>query len=283
MTPVITNPNTLEANPTVASSITQLPVDLIVPNPAQPRKFFKREAVESLADSISRHGILQPLLVRRVCGKYELVAGERRLRAAKLAGLHSVPCIVRNYGAEDSAELAIIENLQREDLNMFEEAEAIRALIELCSMTQETAASHLSCSQSYIANKLRLLKLPVEQRETILASALTERHARALLRIKDDEARAEAIAYITERGLNVAAAEDYVENLLCAAERAAVAERAGRIERDFRRQLLTRDMRLFYNSIDRAVNSVRDCGFSVESTRKATADGTVISILIKNA
>lgn len=274
--------DSLEANPAVASAVTHLPISKIVPNPAQPRKIFKTEAVESLADSISRHGILQPLLVRRICGKYELIAGERRLRAAKLAGLTEVPCLIRNTPEADSAEIAIIENLQREDLNMFEEAEAIRSLIELCGLTQESAAAHLSCSQSYVANKLRLLKLPEAQREAILSSGLTERHARALLRLHEHGQRAAAIDYIKERGMNVAATEEYIENLLCAEERAANAEKVGRIERDLKRRLLTRDMRLFYNSIDRAVNSVRDCGFAVESSRKATEDGTVISIFIKN-
>lgn len=267
--------------PVAATTVVQIDVSLIVPNPAQPRSTFTPERIEALADSISHHGVLNPLLVRRAGDKYELIAGERRLRASRLAGLDKVPCIIRESDGTDSAILAIIENLQREDLNIFEEAEAIRSLIETCGLTQESAAAHLSCSQSYVANKLRLLKLQPLERRAILECGLTERHARSLLRIRDVAARGEALEVIITRRLNVAATEEYVEGLLCAAERAASRERAERLERDVRRRLLSRDMRLFYNSIDRAVESVRECGFSVESTREAVDGGTRISIYVR--
>lgn len=268
--------------PVAASSVVSIQTTKISPNPAQPRKSFSDRALCTLSDSIKRHGVLQPLLVRR-CGEvYELIAGERRLRAAILAGLETVPCIIRESDSSNSAELAIIENLQRENLNMFEEAEAIRSLIDKCGMTQEIAATRLSCSQSYVANKLRLLKLPELQRRVILECGLTERHARALLRIHDNDDRSDVITIIIEKKLNVSATEDYIEDFLCKKERAASKERAQRIERDLKSRLLSKDMRLFYNSIDRAVENVRSCGFPVQSTRKAVEGGTEISIFVKN-
>ena len=253
--------------PQTGRTVVRIPTNLITPNPAQPRKYFSEHALTSLADSIKRHGIIQPLLVRETDSGYELIAGERRLRAAVLAGLESAPCMLWDADSDKSAELAIIENLQREDLNMFEEAEAIKSLIETCGMTQEGAAQRLSCSQSYIANKIRLLRLPQEQRKTILESSLTERHARALLRISDENLRNEALNAMIKRGMNVAAAEEYVEATLCAQARyeteLAVKEKAERFDRDFKRRMLTRDMRLFYNSIDHAVESVRNCGINI--------------------
>ena len=198
------------------------------------------------------------------------------------AGLETVPCILRDADYADSAELAIIENLQREDLSMFEEAEAIRSLLTTCGLTQESAAARLSCSQSYVANKLRLLKLPERQRRHILEGGLTERHARALLRLSSDEERDEIIEIIVKRHMNVAAAEEYIENYLCARERDRLREKADRLDRDFKRKLLSKDMRLFYNSIDRAVDSVRSCGIGIETNRRITDEGTVIEILVKN-
>ena len=269
--------------PIAGTSVISLPVTKIIPNPAQPRKIFSDASLESLADSISRHGILQPLLVRGCGAFYQLIAGERRYRAAIIAGLDTVPCIIKESDSSTSAELAIIENLQREDLNMFEEAEAIQKLIDTCGITQDAAAAHLSCSQSYVANKLRLLKLPVLQRHAILECGLTERHARALLRVHDNDDRADILAVVIKRKLNVAATEDYIENHLCQKEQFLHAQKTARIEKEVKRKLLSKDMRLFYNSIDRAVTSVRDCGFSVDQTREVSEEGTLISIFIKKS
>lgn len=268
--------------PVAASTVVCIQTSKIIPNPSQPRKAFSDRALSTLADSIKRHGVLQPLLVRKQGDEYELIAGERRLRAASMAGIDKVPCIIREADPTHSAELAIIENLQREDLNMFEEAEAIRALIEKCGMTQEMAATRLSCSQSYVANKLRLLKLPELHRRVILDSHLTERHARALLRIRDNDERSDVISMILERRLNVSAAEDLIEDYLCKKERAASHERIQNVKRELCTRLLSKDMRLFYNSIDRAVDSVRSCGFSVRSDRRSVDGGIEISIFVKN-
>lgn len=265
------------------SNVLHIPPMSIIPNPSQPRRIFDSESLNSLTDSIRRVGVICPLIVRRTDDGYELIAGERRLRAAMAAGLETVPCILRDADTADSAELAIIENLQREDLSMFEEAEAIRSLLVTCGLTQESAAARLSCSQSYVANKLRLLKLSEDQRRRIMEGGLTERHARALLRLSSDTERDEIISIIVKRGMNVAAAEEYIENYICARERKCLREKADRLDRDLKRRLLTRDMRLFYNSIDRAVDSVRSCGIGIESKRRVTEEGTVIEILVKNS
>jgi len=268
---------------TAKRAVIHIPPMDIVPNPAQPRKHFDPDALSALADSIRRVGILCPLLVRAVGGTYELIAGERRLRAAMEAGLETVPCILRDADFAESAHLAIIENLQREDLNMFEEAEAIKSLLSTCEMTQESAAASLSCSQSYVANKLRLLKLGEAQRRAILEGNLTERHARALLRLETEAERDEIIGIIVKRRMNVASAEEYIENYLCQRERERLREKTARLEGDLKRKLLSRDMRLFYNSIERAVDSVRSCGIGIESKRRVTDEGTVIEILVKKS
>ena len=263
-----------------ASPVIWLKNDEILPNPSQPRHVFSDKALGALADSVSRHGILEPLIVRRQDGKYELIAGERRLRAAAIAGLDTVPCIIREATDTDSAELAVIENLQREDLDMFEEAEAIRSLIEVCRITQETAAAHLSCSQSYVANKLRLLKLDEEQRRQVIENGLSERHARALLRITDND-RSTVLGEFIKRKMNVAAAEEYVEEYLREKVKSESSRRAEKLGSPLKRKLLSRDLRLFFNSIDKAVESVRSCGMDIEERRTESDGTTVIEITVK--
>ncbi len=239
--------------------------DRILANPAQPRRDFNSDAILRLADSIRRYGFIQPLSVRKIGtpetagALYELIAGERRLRAARMLALESVPCIILEANEQRSAELAIIENLQREDLNMFEEASAIARLLEIYHLTQEKIAQKLSTSQSYIANKLRLLKLTAAERERILRYRLTERHARALLKLPAPTDRLEAIEYIHEHGLNVAATEEYVERLL--ADEPAPPKSEGT------RKLILRDMKIFYNSIDRAVSLMKQNGIDVATDR----------------
>ncbi len=205
------------ADKDITSVIIQINIDNIRPNRAQPRVEFDTNSIIRLADSIRRYGILQPLTVRS-CDEspyqYELVAGERRLRAAKLLGYSSVPCIIVEADERLSAELAIIENLLREDLNMFEEAYGFRRLIDNYSMTQEEVARRVSLSQSAVANKIRLLKLSYEEQRLIVELGLTERHARALLKICDRAIRIETIKAISEQGFNVARAEQYIEELL---------------------------------------------------------------------
>lgn len=259
-----------------AGRIYKIPVDRIVPNPTQPRKAFNDDAIIRLADSIRQYGILQPLTVRRPdpgrdpgesgAGEaYELIAGERRLRAAKLIGLAEVPCIIVDADRCRSAELAIIENIQRENLNMFEQAGAIAALIDIYHLTQEEIARKLSASQSYIANKLRILRLTNEERHLILSNNLTERHARALLRLQDPERRKQAIMVIAQKGLNVSAAEEYIDRLLEPKKKEEKEDSA-------KRTMIIKDIRIFYNSIDHAVDIVRRSGIDVITERRENED-----------
>lgn len=213
-----------------AAAIVEINIDDIIPNRSQPRSTFNQNAIVRLADSIRRYGILQPLTVRKVLlpaestktapfGQknaviYELVAGERRLRAAKLAELTHVPCVIINTDDATSAELAIIENLLRENLNMFEQAEAFARLIREFHLTQDEAARRVSMSQSAVANKLRILRLTPEERAKILEAGLTERHARALLKLSDVSLRGDVLQQILDRKMNVSATEAYIDHLL---------------------------------------------------------------------
>ena len=245
--------------------IHMLPTDRITANPNQPRKQFDDESIISLADSIRQYGILQPLTVRRIENPesggsvYELIAGERRFRAAKMLGFASIPCILVQADSRRSAELAIIENIQREDLNVFEQASAIASLIDMYGITQEEAARRLSVSQSFVANKLRILRLTLPEREKIIENGLTERHARALLRVQSAEKRMLIIDYICAHNLNVATAETYIDRFLARNE----SERKPRAPR----KIILKDIRLFYNSIDKAVSLIKQAGIPVESER----------------
>lgn len=249
------------------------------------RRITYDESLRALADSIRDHGVIEPLIVRRIQSTdgsectYNLVAGERRLRAAKLAGLATVPCVTVDAGEEEAAAIAIIENLHREDLNIFEEASAIASLIALAGLTQEMCARRLCVSQSYVANKLRLLRLSDVERELILQNSLTERHGRALLRLTDADERLSVLVTMIERSMNVASAEEYVESLICAKSRAEeIKSKPEHSEQ--RRKMVIRDIRLFYNSIDHAVDIIKKSGIPVESSRTETEDGTLISILL---
>lgn len=242
------------------------------------------ESLAALAESIREHGIIEPLIVRRVLGiggeaEFTLVAGERRLRAAEMAGLNTVPVVSVEAGEVDAAILAIIENLHREDLSMFEEAASIQSLISLTGMTQEACAKKLSVSQSYVANKLRLLRLSEGEQEKIEENGLTERHARALLRLEDEEEREEVLSIIIKREMNVSRTEEYIEDIICAKSR--LAERESKPKgSEQKRKLVIRDIRLFYNSIDHAVDVIKKSGIPVESTRKEVEEGVLISILL---
>ena len=242
------------------------------------------ESLAALAESIREHGVIEPLIVRRVLGiggeaEFTLVAGERRLRAAEMAGLTTVPVVSVEAGEVDAAILAIIENLHREDLSMFEEAASIQSLISLTGMTQEACAKKLSVSQSYVANKLRLLRLSDGEQEKIEENGLAERHARALLRLEDKEEREEVLSIIIKREMNVSRTEEYIEDIICAKSR--LAERESKPKgSEQKRKLVIRDIRLFYNSIDHAVDVIKKSGIPVESTRKEVEEGVLISILL---
>lgn len=191
-----------------------VPARSIRPNPQQPRKVFHEKALEELADSICRHGILQPLSVRRVGNAYELIAGERRLRAAQMVGLTEIPCIVMTMDAQQSELAAMVENLQRQDLDYIEEARAIALLIEKWQFSQEQIAQLLGRSQSSVANKLRLLKHSDEVLDALRLHGLTERHGRALLKLPQEAQKLAAIEVIAAQDMNVAGAEQYIRSLL---------------------------------------------------------------------
>ena len=249
---------------------------LIRPNPHQPRRHFGEGELSALAESIAHYGIIQPLTIREVreggnrC--FELVAGERRLRAAIMAGESRVPCRMLRVDDTASAELAVVENLQREDLNMFEEAQALSELLAQSGMTQDCLANRLSVSQSYVANKLRLLKFEAAHQRAILDSGLTERHARAILRLPE-ELREGAIAHIAKEGLNVADTERYVDALLIKTKAPPPHKRTVRGA--------IKDLRLFYKSLDHALGIMRHAGMDTRCEKRESADGVELIIHIR--
>lgn len=254
-----------------AEAIVMLPAEGIVPNPWQPRQNFDPEGIRELAESIRRYGVLSPLSVRSRGGVYELVAGERRLRAAKLAGLREVPCILLDVDAAQSGAIALVENLQRRDLDFVEQAQGIARLIQLFGLSQEECARRLGKSQPAVANKLRLLKLPEDVLRGLVSAGLTERHGRALLRLPDPERQRKALAFIAEKGLTVSAAEAYVDKLL--------QERPG--PSDGRTRLVLKDVRVFLNSLQRSVEVMRRGGVEADVSREESEEEMVVTIRIR--
>lgn len=204
----------LKEKPKTQSAVILIPVEQIIPNPNQPRKTFKDESLTELAESIRTFGVIQPIQVRKVDNElYELVSGERRLRASKLAGMQEIPAMEVTISDKDSAVIAIIENVQREDLSFFEEAESYRQLIKYYDMTQEQVAALIGKSQSFVANKIRLLKLDDQVIQAVKTNQLSERHARALLKIPDEAIQREVIEQIHKQDLNVKKTEALVEKV----------------------------------------------------------------------
>lgn len=255
----------------LSTRVQYIPLGRIRPNPQQPRRSFDEGGLAELAASIRSCGILQPLTVRRAGDGYELVAGERRLRAARIAGLREVPCLVAQVGEEDSALLALMENLQRRDLDCWEEAQAIARLISRYGLSQEEAARRLGRAQPTVANKLRLLRLPEDVRALLRENGLTERHARALLRLQDPEVQRRAAGDMVRRGMNVAQAEAYVEKLLQSAQ---VTPPRGRST------YIIKDVRLFLNSVDRGLHLMRQAGVDAGWNRQDTDREILLTIRI---
>ena len=248
-----------------------LSVDKIHPNPSQPRRYFDETSLAELSRSILRYGIIQPLTVRRGENGYELIAGERRLRAARLAGLREVPCLLARADEEDSPLLALIENLQRRDLHWYEEAVAIAKLISGYRLSQEQAAEKLGKSQSAVANKLRLLRLSPECVALLREHDLSERHARALLRLQDDEDRLAAAREVAEHGWNVAQTEAYVEALL---------HRVNVEPKTAQPKYIIKDVRIFLNSIRRQLGIMQRAGVDAAVEREDTDDEIRMTIRI---
>ena len=253
----------------------------IVRNPNQPRRYFDPEAIATLAESIRQYGVLNPLTVRRIAnGGYELVAGERLLRAARVAGLTDVPCLLINADGEDSSVIALVENLQRRDLDFFEEANGFKRLIEQFGLTQEEAARKVGKTQSAVANKLRLLRLSQQNMELIRCNNLTERHARALLRLNDEADRINVTNYLIEHELNVSRTEEYIDEFLKAKEnpQPVVEPESGKhVVRLFK------DVRFFLNTLNRAVGVMVDAGIGATVKQQESDDGLTLTICIPHA
>ena len=253
--------------------IVYLSTEDIVPNPVQPRKLFDDEGLEELSRSIKDYGILNPLSVRLRGSRYELVAGERRLRAARLAGLREVPCILLDVNMEDASLIALVENLQRRDLDFIEEANGINQLIRMFGMSQEEAARRIGKSQSAVANKLRLLRLPPDVLEALRQNGLTERHGRALLRLPDGDRQRAALLYIIDNGLTVAATDAYIDALLQEPE--PEAPKPGS-----RRTFVLKDVRVFLNSLSRSIDLMKQGGIDAGVQREETEDRLILTISI---
>ena len=254
--------------------IVYLRTEDIAPSPVQPRQVFDDGSLKELSDSIRAYGILNPLTVRLRAGRYELVAGERRLRAAKMAGLREVPCLPVEVNLENAGLIALVENLQRRDLDYIEEAQGIRQLIDLFGMSQEEAARRLGRSQSAVANKLRLVKLPEDVQEALRRNGLSERHGRALLRLPDEQRQRETLTVILEKDLTVAATESYIESLLKEPEAAPPGPPARR------RTFILKDVRLFLNSLSRSIDVMKQGGIDAGMRREETDEALILTISI---
>jgi ParB family chromosome partitioning protein len=256
---------------TEGEEVKKIPVSQIVPNRYQPRTIFAEDKIEELALTIHTHGIIQPIVVRE-CGdgKFEIIAGERRWRAVQKLGWTEIPAIIKNLNDKETASVALIENLQREELTPIEEAMAYAKLLELHNLTQEALAQRLGKGQSTVANKLRLLKLPQEVQEALLQRQITERHARALIALKDKEKQLKLLQEIIEKQLNVKQTEDRVLKLL---ENSTPKPKP-------KRKAFSKDMRIALNTIRQSLTMVADSGLAIDSEEEDFEDYYQITIRI---
>jgi len=254
--------------------VIEIPIQQIVPNRFQPRTIFNEEKIEELAQTIRTHGIIQPIIVRTTNNDvYEIIAGERRWRAVETLGWKTIPAILRDMTDTETASVALIENLQREELTVIEEATAYKQLLELHSLTQEALAQRLGRSQSTIANKLRLLHLPEQVQEALLQKQISERHARALIRLENIEEQLFVLDKIKEEQLNVKQTEELVKNLHEPKE-----------EKNRKKQVqlkgINKDIRIALNTIRQSLHMVSDTGLEVESEEEDLEDFYQITIKI---
>lgn len=244
------------------NKVIEVAIKQIVPNPNQPRREFSESDIDALAESIMQNGILQPLSLRKIGETYELIAGERRLRAARKCGFTVVPCIVHEISDSHSAVLAIVENIQRQDLSVFDEALAIEKLIEYYGMTQEEAAAKLGKAQSTIANKLRLLRLSENERAIIMKYGLTERHARALLKLGSQTDRLVILEKVIRNNLNVERTEHIIDEYIGSQREKATYRKRSKV---------FQNVQIFVNTINKAVETMQAAGISADS-RKIQSD-----------
>ena len=251
-----------------------VPIEKIVPNPYQPRRVFDRTSIDELCLSIRQYGILQPLLVRKVDDVYELIAGERRLKAAGQAGLKEIPVILKQFDETDAAVVALIENLQRRDLSYWEEAKAFDTLIRVHGMTQEMIADRVGKNQSTIANKLRLLRLSETVKRQLVMNKLSERHARALLRLHDETIQLEILNEIVTKNLNVQETEKLVEKALLACQKKEMQKKKEA------KLGISKDLRLFFNTINKAIESMKQAGVMARAEKTDHENYIKYSIII---
>lgn len=246
---------------------------MIKPNPYQPRKKFDKKSLEELSQSIKSYGVIQPISVREMkSDSYELIAGERRLRATELAGLDTIPAIVMDYNDRDSAFLALIENLQRDDLNFIEEAEGYQNLLIDHDFTQQDIANKIGKSQSTIANKLRLLKLPDDLRRALLDNNLTERHGRALLKLSDDDLKREVMVRVIKRELNVSKTEALVKSILDD----LTSEREEQSLQSIKSMI---NVKIYLNTLKNAYKAIKETG--VDAEYKEVDKGAYVEVMVK--
>ncbi|MBH0230258.1 nucleoid occlusion protein [Halobacillus yeomjeoni] len=251
--------------------VVQVPVERVQPNRYQPRAIFNNEKISELAQTIHTHGMIQPIVLRRLDEEnYELIAGERRWRAVQSLGWETVPAIIREMNDSQTASVALIENLQREELTVIEEAVAYAKLIEIHELTQEALAQRLGKSQSTIANKLRLLKLPEAVQLAVMDKKITERHARALIAVKDPEIQENILNEIIEKQLNVKQTEERIAKLNESKQKKKKPKLKG----------VNKDMRIAMNTIRQSLSMVTDTGIDLETNEEDHEDYYQITIKI---
>lgn len=251
-------------------SLLLVPAERIVPNPYQPRKQFEEDALKELMVSIAQVGLIQPLTVRQQGEVYELISGERRWRACQMLGMKEIPCVIERVGEEKSALMALIENIQRADLNYMEEAQSYQTLLIRHGMSQEVLSRKLGKSQSFLSNKLRLLKLSPAVRERCLTAGLSERHARCLLSLEGEEAQLQCVRYIEEKRLSVRETESYV-----------VSRQQETAPAPLRILRLNKDTRLFVNGLKASLKQLEQCGMGCTLEEERSEDTLTLTICIK--
>lgn len=254
--------------------VIEVEIERIVSNPFQPRKTFSEEGLIELSSSIREFGVIQPLIVRQTPSGYELIAGERRLRASIMAQFDRVPCVVRRVSDKEMAEMALIENLQREDLHFFDEASGYEKLLTQFNLTQDVLASRIGKDQSTIANKLRLLKLPASVREIIFRERLTERHSRALLKIDGEHSQLEILQVVVEKKMNVRETDSFIEDHLKNVDSKPPLKQQQKLLK------IVKDVRIFINTIGELVKQMKNAGLDVQLTQEQDDDFVTITMVV---
>ncbi len=259
------------SNDSRQDEVQEIPVGHIVPNRFQPRTIFIEDKIDELAQTIEEHGIIQPIVVRKVADQFEIIAGERRFRAVSKLGWETIPAIVKDMDDNQTASVALIENLQREELTAIEEAAAYAKLIELQNLTQEALAKRLGKTQSTVANKLRLLRLPEEIQQSLMKREVSERHARALLVLKDEALQLQVWQEILQKGYNVKQTEERIKQIQAPPKK----------EKKPMRKSVSRDVRLARNTIRESIQMVSQAGMNIQSEEEDHDDYYEIKIIIQ--